>query len=51
MNRIVRRLENYRDQRQAHHPEKLWPEIDVEWQREEMPREQAGQSDLPSRPA
>jgi tetratricopeptide (TPR) repeat protein len=33
------------------HPEKFWPEIDGEWQREEMAREQAGQSDLPPRPA
>jgi tetratricopeptide (TPR) repeat protein len=33
------------------HPEKFWPEIDAEWQREEMAREQAGRSDLPARPA
>jgi len=33
------------------HPEKFWPEIDGEWQREEMGREQAGRSDLPPRPA
>jgi tetratricopeptide (TPR) repeat protein len=33
------------------HPEKFWPEIDGEWQREEMAREHAGRSDLPSRPA
>jgi tetratricopeptide (TPR) repeat protein len=32
------------------HPEKFWPEIDAEWQRAEMAREQAGQSDLPPRP-
>jgi tetratricopeptide (TPR) repeat protein len=32
------------------HPEKFWPEIDGEWQRDEMAREQAGRSDLPPRP-
>ena len=32
------------------HPEKFWPEIDAEWQRDEMAREQAGESDLPPRP-
>jgi tetratricopeptide (TPR) repeat protein len=32
------------------HPERFWPEIDAEWQRAEMAREQAGLSDLPPRP-
>jgi hypothetical protein len=35
----------------AGHPEKFWPDIDLEWQRAEMAREQAGRSDLPPRPA
>lgn len=33
------------------HPEKFWPTIDLDWQREEMAREVAGQSDLPPRSA
>jgi tetratricopeptide (TPR) repeat protein len=33
------------------HPERFWPTIDFDWQREEMAREQAGQSDLPPRPS
>jgi tetratricopeptide (TPR) repeat protein len=33
------------------HPEKFWPEIDAAWQQAEMAREQAGESDLPPRPA
>ena len=33
------------------HPDKFWPTIDFEWQQAEMAREQAGQSDLPPRPA
>ena len=32
------------------HPERFWPEIDFDWQRDEMAREQAGRSDLPPRP-
>jgi len=33
------------------HPERFWPTIDLDWQRAEMAREQAGLSDLPPRPA
>jgi tetratricopeptide (TPR) repeat protein len=33
------------------HPDRFWPTIDFEWQQAEMAREQAGQSDLPPRPA
>jgi len=32
------------------HPERFWPEIDLDWQRAEMAREQASQSDLPPHP-
>jgi tetratricopeptide (TPR) repeat protein len=32
------------------HPDRFWPTIDLDWQRDEMAREQAGQSDLPPRP-
>ena len=31
-------------------PEKFWPDIDFAWQKAEMAREQAGESDLPPRP-
>jgi tetratricopeptide (TPR) repeat protein len=33
------------------HPDRFWPTIDLDWQRDEMAREQAGQSDLPPRPS
>ncbi len=32
------------------HPEKFWPDIDFAWQKAEMDRERAGESDLPPRP-
>jgi hypothetical protein len=31
-------------------PDRFWPEIDADWQRAEMAREQAGHSDLAPRP-
>jgi tetratricopeptide (TPR) repeat protein len=33
------------------HPERFWPEIDAAWQREELARERAGESDLPPVPS